>query len=61
MTADVQICRMTLGITMHRWLCAACRASRKAAGWAVEIAKTTVLHPLECDDCEWKRQTNERT
>jgi hypothetical protein len=60
MTSDVQICRMTFGITMHRWLCVACRAARKAAGWTVEIAKTTALHALECDDCEMARQAAEQ-
>lgn len=53
---DVVICRLTLGITMHIWLCTACRALRKAAGWTVEITKTTVLHKLDCDDCNYRTQ-----
>lgn len=56
MSADVRICRLTFGITMHAWLCAACRAARKAAGWTVELTKTTALYPLDCDDCDLRRQ-----
>lgn len=53
---DVRICRLTFGVSTYAWLCAACRAARKAAGWSVELAKTTVLYPLHCDDCDIRRQ-----